>query len=607
MPGLVGIITRKPREVASAELRRMVAAMHHEPFYQSGTWIDADLGVFAGWVDLEDASPQPAPQVNETGDRILIFSGSDFPEPGTSQRLRERGHQVVEGNLAHLVHVAEEDAEFPEGLNGQFHGLLIDRRRQTALLFNDRYAARRLYIHQASDGFYFAAEAKALLAVKPELRRVNEQGLAEWVSCGCPLEDRTLFREIAVLPWAAAWVFRYGQLESRGQYFSLDDWVEQDPLDPEAYYQAMRQAFAANLPRYFPDGDRIGMSLTGGLDTRIIMAMHRASPGSLPCYTFGSGFQECRDVRIARKIARICGQPYHVIPVAGEFLKTFAEHAEKTVYITDGCADVKLSPGLYANRCAREFAPVRMTGNFGDEMVRRWVVFHPSPSPDAVFDNGFAAQVADAAKTYARSMGSLKPAHAAIRQISWFFHAMMSMERSQIQVRSPFLDNQLIRTACRGDGTVLPANDVRVRMIRDSDARLSRIRTDLGYGGRGGKLATTYWYLFHRATMRAEYAFENGDPPWLARFDRRFLGGSLERRFVGLHKFTHFARWYRESLADYLRQMLLDPRTLKRPYLNPRAVEAAVEGHLKGESNHTPAINKLLTLEYFHRLFVDAK
>ncbi|MFZ0392869.1 MAG: hypothetical protein WAL73_03415, partial [Terracidiphilus sp.] len=161
MPGIAGIITKRPREQATGELERMVAAMRHEPFYVSGTWTDADLGIYAGWVELNDPGRGPMPQTNETGDKVLVFSGSDFPQPGTAERLGERGHRVEEGALAHLIHAAEEDREFPAGVNGQFHGLLVDRARGTARLFNDRYAARRLYVHQAEDGFYFAAEAKA--------------------------------------------------------------------------------------------------------------------------------------------------------------------------------------------------------------------------------------------------------------------------------------------------------------------------------------------------------------------------------------------------------------------------------------------------------------
>lgn len=606
MPGLAGIITRKPREQAAEELGRMIASMRHEPFYESGTWMDPNLGVYVGWVELPDPGRGAMPQRNEAGDKVLIFSGNEFPGPDIADGLRAQGHEIGEGSLAHLIHVAEKDAEFPAGLNGQFHGLLVDRARGAAMLFNDRYAARRLYIHEGKDAFYFAAEAKALLAIKPELRTVSERGLGELVSCGCVLEDRTLFKKIGILPWAAAWKFRNGVLEKKCRYFSPSDWEGLEPLAEEPYYQALRQTIEGRLPQYFRGAGRIGMSLTGGLDTRVIMAWHHADPGTLPCYTFGSGYRECRDVQIARKVASECLQPHQVIPVAQEFLSNFSYYAERTVFLTDGCASVLRSPGLFANQKAREIAPVRMTGNFGDEMLRRWVVFRPSMPEEGVFRAEFLKDVALAGETYERSMGRLKPAEAATRQISWYFYGLQALEGTQVEMRTPFLDNQLIRTAYRGRGTVYPTNDVRVRLIEDGSRSLARMRTDLGYGGSGGKAATAFWYLFHRVTMRAEYACEHADPQWLAWVDKWLLGRQLEKRFVGLHKFTHFSLWYRGVLAAYVEEMLLDPRTLKRPYLNADAVQAVVQGHVTGKSNHTPTIHMLLTLEHFHRLFVDA-
>ena len=119
------------------------------------------------------------------------------------------------------------------------------------------------------------------------------------------------------------------------------------------------------------------MSLTGGMDTRMIMAWHKAVPGSLPCYTFGGMFRDCQDVVVARQVARACRQPHEVVGVGDEFLRRFSEYAERTVYLTDGCADVTRAPDLYVNEKAREIAPVRMTGNYGGEVLRRVRAFKP--------------------------------------------------------------------------------------------------------------------------------------------------------------------------------------------------------------------------------------
>jgi asparagine synthase (glutamine-hydrolysing) len=107
--------------------------------------------------------------------------------------------------------------------------------------------------------------------------------------------------------------------------------------------------------------------------------------------------------------------------------------------------------------------------------------------------------------------------------------------------------------------------------------------------------------------MRAEYAYDNGMPQWLARIDHQLSSLHLERFFLGRHKFTHFRVWYRGALSNYVREMLLDSRTLSRPYLHASAVEAIVRHHLKGDRNYTTDIHTILTLEHLHRLFFDSK
>ncbi len=116
----------------------------------------------------------------------------------------------------YLVHLYEEDSSFPAGLNGRFHGLVTDPNRRTAVLFNDRYGMHRIYYHESKDALYFAAEAKAILAVCPETRRIDPDGLGEFVACGCIFENRTLCsRASTFCCLVRRWVFRDGLVRKR--------------------------------------------------------------------------------------------------------------------------------------------------------------------------------------------------------------------------------------------------------------------------------------------------------------------------------------------------------------------------------------------------------
>src|SRR5438552_3081883 len=162
MPGLVGLITRMPREEAERQLVQMVGVLCHEDFYVTGIWVEESLGVYVGWVARENSFSDGMPFFNEHGDILLTFSGEEFPEPGTKERLKKGGHEFDTTGASYITHLYEDDVSFPAGLNGRFHGLLMDRGRKSAMLFNDRYGMERIHYHESKDGFYFAAEAKAI-------------------------------------------------------------------------------------------------------------------------------------------------------------------------------------------------------------------------------------------------------------------------------------------------------------------------------------------------------------------------------------------------------------------------------------------------------------
>lgn len=605
MPGIVGFITKMPRDSAEPQLRRMVEAINHEPFYSTGTWIEESLGVYVGWAVQKNSFSDGQPLINERQDVVLVFSGEEYPEPGTAARLKGRGHQVEAKGPSYLVHLYEEAPEFPAGLNGMFHGLLIDRRQAKVVLFNDRYGMHRLSFHEAQDTFYFGAEAKAILAVRPERRTLDPRGLGEFVACGCVLENRTLFKQIRVLPPASRWVFRNAEIEQKGEYFQPKEWEAQSSLSPDDYYREMRDCVSGILPRYFNGRQGIAISLTGGLDTRVILACQKSLPASLLCYTYGGMYRDCRDVIVARQVADRCGLAHRTITAGDAFLERFAEYAQRTVYLTEGAVGADRAADLYFSEKAREIAPVRIVGTYGSELLTQAPTFKPRQPEPGLYHRELLPHFEQAGLTYAELRREHPVTFAAFRQSPWWHHGVLALEQTQLTVRSPFLDNAFVQTVFRSPKFAGASGDVRLRLIREGDPLLGRIRSDRGVGGPDGQLSSMASRWLHEFTFKAEYAYDYGMPQWLARIDHLFSPFHLERLFLGRHKFAHYRVWYRDFLSSYLQEMLLDSRTLTRPYLDPGGVRDMVRDHLSGHRNKTLEIHKVLTLELLHRQFID--
>lgn len=610
MPGIAGIISRTPRKENEKNIRHMINCMMHESFYSSGIFINQELGLYSGWVCHEGSFSDCMPVINEKKNLALIFFGENFTDKELFDQLKAKYHKFDASNASYLIHLYEEKGiDFLKDLNGWFSGILVDIQEGKVVLFNDRYGMQRIYYHESKDAFLFSSEAKSLFKVCPELREIDLKSLGEYFCCECVLENRSLFKNIFLLPSAAQWTFCNGTSPKKDHYFSPDIWENQPSLDNELFYTRLKETFSRILPRYFRSNQQIGISLTGGLDTRMILACTDIPPEKYPCYTFSGMYRENFDVKIAHKVADAIHQKHHIIRLDRDFLSDFPKYAEKTIYATDGYMDLNGTPEVYINKLAREIAPIRMTGNYGSEVLRsiRWLkAILPNES---IFNSDFKSQLQEATITLTNiNLNFSNPlSFTLFKEAPWHGYGRIAIEQSQLSTRTPYMDNDLVELMYRAPTGVRNTSEISLRLIADGNQSLSEIMTDRGVGGKTKFPFSILAHLYYEFLFKAEYVYNYGMPQWLAKFDYTFKQMHIERFFLGRHKFYHFRIWYRDELADYVREMLLDDRTASRPYLNKKVLEEMVDSHTAGYKNYTNAITKILTVELIQRLLIEQK
>jgi asparagine synthase (glutamine-hydrolysing) len=605
MPGIVGIISERPSERYSAFVKSMAKCLIHESFYTDGTYINEKLGVWLGWANHQGSFADCLPIWNEKKDICLLFSGEDFADRGDIDGLRMRGHEFASDDASYLVHLYEEMGyEFLEKLNGWFSGVLLDFREQKFVLFNDRYGVNRIYYHEDAHGFYFSSEAKSLLKILPATRQLNLRSLGEALSCEAVLQNRSLFSGISLLPAGSSWVFSRGAPVKKKTYFKQEAWESQPELSESNFYEKLKQTWARILPKYFLGKQAVALSLTGGVDSRMILAWAGIFPGKLPCYTWGGEYRDCADVKIARRAAKLCQQPHNTIPVGAEFLSQFHDLAERAVYVSDGAMDVTGSIDMYVQRLARQIAPVRLSGVCGGEILRRLVMFKPDAPQQSVFGPELACAFRDAAATYVRELQGNRLSFTSFKQAPWYMASKFAVERSQVTYRTPYFDNDLVALAYQTPATLLN-NGPALRLIADGNPALGKIGTDRGLVSRSIPGVTRLLNLYQEFTFKAEYAYDYRMPQWVARLDHAAAPLHLERLFIGRHKFHHFRIWYRDELSRWLREMLLDSGARSRPYLCANSLEKIVNAHISGRRNYAFEIHKILTLEFIQRKLIE--
>jgi asparagine synthase (glutamine-hydrolysing) len=577
--------------------------MEYESFYDSGLYSVPELAIYAGWVAHKNSFTAGQPFFNERRDVVLLFSGECFVDPGTRTGLRQKGHELGPAADGWLVHLYEEEGDrFFEKLNGLFSGLLIDKRQGKAFLFNDRYGVERIYWHETEDAIFFASEAKAILSVLPGTRAFDEQGVAEFLTFGCTLGRRTLFRGIHLLPGGSVWSFENGKCQKR-KYFSPETWESQPILPAESFQAEFQETFKRVLPRYFESQSRIGISLTGGQDSRMIMACLPKTGERPVCYTFSGQKRDTLDALLAAQVAKVCGLEHQILRIGPDFFSDFASHVDRTVYVTDGALGSLGAHEIYLHNQARALSPVRVTGVFGGEILRGVSMFKPLHIVPRLVSADLAGSVTSCMRRWAHD-GAHPVTFAAFREIPELRFAIVAASRSQLTFRTPYLDNEIVALAYRAPETVRMSSDCTLSLVKANNPALSKVPTDMGEMGEANGLAAASRRIFAKAACKLDYFRSEGLPHGLSRFDSLVTQISSAWGIAGLHKYLPYRIWFQRELAEYVKDVISNARTQQAPFWNWCFLEKMATDHVEGRNNYVFEINAVLTLEAVERVLL---
>ncbi len=606
MPGIAGLLThsRNPENLSTVET--MIESMKHESFYRSGVYSDEDAGVHVGWTAMEEGSCPTQPVSNEDGQIVLFLSGECFAEPALLTSLKAKGHLFSDKSGQWLVHYYEETGDsFYEKLNGIFSGLLIDKRRNVAILFNDRYGIERIYTHQNGDKLYFSSEAKAILKVVPETRYFNRDALAQFINYNCTVNWHSLYKGINLLPGASLLEFSKNGITQK-KYFNAREWESQEQLTEKEFIEQYEAVFDRIIPQYVASNHPLGISLTAGLDTRMIMACLPEIYPKPTCYTFGGVSGRTLDASIASRVSEAKDLKHSIIRVEDDFFSGFNDHVDRSVYISDGNFGATGAHEVYMNSKARRLARVRLTGNFGGEILRGVSTFKPIKFSPNMLSADLRSEVANCAETFGKEEGN-PFTFAAFKEIPWNLYGSLVAGRSQQIFRSPYLDNDLVKLAYRSPEKFRTSRVGAVHYIQSRSPTLARIPTDKSYLGNSNGVVTLFKKLYSNVTFKLDYYNNEGLPSLLSPIDPVLRRLTKLNIGLGHHKHLHYRTWFRYELSKYLLETFNDSQIRNNSIWNKNYLKKISEEHVDGRRNYVSEINTILTIAGIERTLLKSQ
>jgi asparagine synthase (glutamine-hydrolysing) len=322
-------------------------------------------------IDLSTAGLQP--MSNEDGTVWVAFNGEIYNFRALRAELQRCGHRFASNSDTEvLVHGWE---EWQEGLldriEGMFAFCLHDAARRRTFFARDRLGVKPLYYARRDDGALVAAsEIKALLAAGV-VARVDPVGVNKFLAWLWVPDPDTAFAGIKKLPAGHVLeVDPYGTEHVRPYWEFVFD---PDGAPFERHAEELREAVVSAVERQLVSDVPLGAFFSGGLDSTAVVELMRRelAPERPTCYTVGFSERDLAhdvigdDLSYARAYAARGGIAYreHILaPDLADALPKVIWHLEEP--IADPAA---LSAYLIA-QSARDELTVMLSGVGGDEL-----------------------------------------------------------------------------------------------------------------------------------------------------------------------------------------------------------------------------------------------
>jgi asparagine synthase (glutamine-hydrolysing) len=391
MCGIVACFGDCPDSLA---LEMMRAIRHRGPDGQGIMRIgDSLLGhVRLSILDVEGGGQ---PMANERGDLALSFNGEIYNHLEIRARLEGRHAFRSRADSEVILHSFEEEGEDAlGGLDGMFAIALAGPKG--LLLARDPLGIKPLYYGRRGSAFLAASELKAF-------PRMDEL--------------RALPPGHAVRPFGEPWRFA-------APFPPLEPLL--DPPLPEILGEIRRRLEAAVLKRLMSDVP-VGVYLSGGLDSSLIAALMR--PHSVRLHSFTAGMEGAADLEAARVIADFLGTDHHELIYSAEEVKAALPEVIRYLESFDAPLVRSAVPMYFVSRLAAESVKVVLSGEGADEIFAGY---------------SYLAAMRDEA----RLRRELNDITTRLQDTNLQRTDRMSMAHG-LEARVPFLDQSLVRYACR--------------------------------------------------------------------------------------------------------------------------------------------------------------
>lgn len=605
--------------VLRQDIEKMARAIAHRGPDDEGYHVAGPLGLGFRRLSIIDLEGGHQPMSDQEESVWVVFNGEiyNFPE----LRCELEGYGYVFRTLCDTEVIVHGYKRWGEGvfdrLNGMFGLAIWDLRRRRLILARDRFGIKLVYYKVSAGRLYFGSEIRAVAAVTNEKPSVDPSSLNLFIRYRYTPSPYTIFENVRKLAPGTMLTCEEGT-------YSLHRWYKYEPapFSPmksvgeaqeellELYKQSVKRHLLSDVP--------LGLLLSGGIDSALLLALMKLYGDSWRTYTvgYGSSFADDELTDAAQTAAHFSSQ-HAAVKLDRE---AFEEALPRIVScLEEPIASSSIVPMYFVCQRARQDVKVALMGQGPDELFggyRRHL---------GVRYSGLWAGLPGWLRNLLSSVIGALPRNETLKRGVYALDIPERLKRYQYvlslmpgnKVDCLFQDGTLgVDTgdkilACWQDLAPLMTDTDELGGFQFLELRSTLPDELLMYADKlsmahGLEVRVPYLdknIVEYVERLSANFKVRNGSRKWLHRkVCQTFLPKAVLRRKKRGFAVNVVDDWFRNAMRNKMEEILLDRKSRINEYLRPAAVREMLKEHRSGQSDNHKVLFSLVVFEHWIRI-----
>ena len=608
---------------SSAPVRRstveaMTRSIAHRGPDDEGYYFDGPLGFGFRRLSIIDLSGGHQPMSNAEGTVWLIFNGEIYNFPELRRELENLGYVFrTNADTEVIIHgYTQWGDDVLNRLNGMFGLAIWDARKKRLVLARDAFGIKLLYYRIDSGALYFGSEMRAVRAAMPERAEIDPGSLNLFLRYRFTPSPHTILKDVYKLAPGTKLVAENGHCEVIRWYnfrptpFSptkSPDEAKEELL--RLYQQAIKRQLISDVP--------VGLLLSGGIDSGMLLALMNLNGKSWPTYTVGYGTSYADDeLADGAETARVLGSKHTSVKITRSI---FDEALPKIVAsLEEPIATSSIVPMYFVCQRARQDVKVALVGQGPDELfggyrrhlgVRYGAMWAQMPS-------WMRTSLSSAISALPRNETLKRGVHSLANtdRMRRYQHVLSILPGDEVDglfqegVLAPDAGDEIL--ACWAELASLMTETDELGGLQFLEVRSTLPDELLMYAD---KLSMAHSLelrvpfvdkeiVEYVERLPAEFKVRNGSRKWLHRqVCRAYLPESFLKRKKRGFAGNVVDDWFRDAMDNKMADALLDPSSKIYQFLQPASVRNLFEMHSSGRQDNHKILFSLVLFEEWLR------